>query len=466
MASTAPHPRQLGFVPGLDGLRGIAVLMVMVSHVNLVIPREDVTGIPLIDDLMTGGYLGVDIFFVLSGFLITALLLTGIARTGKPHFGSFYARRALRLLPALYLMLIVHAVYVLLAGLDWDNELKSIQAAVFYYSNWLVVWDLLAISPGTNHLWSLAVEEQFYLVWPVILVYLLGPRRPIGTVVVALTGAIAVIAAHRWMLWEDGTNWVVLLVRTDTRADGLLIGALLACIWVRGLTPIRGADVAGWLALVGLVVYMAVVGPSDAFGFKGGMTLFAAGVAVVILAILNGAWAASRFFALTPLQAIGRVSYGLYLWHFPVDHAVARYGDDLPEVPRLFLALLLTTMFTLFSSFLLERPLSHLRHRIRGQPSPTEAEVSRCTPDRQRSASTRVQGNTCVDVRTGNRRPTKRWKPRPVQWFRCSGSLPKARTFLRRTRFASRNHGSHGTLSRSARGSRPSSASSMRSGWG
>ena len=187
----------------------------------------------LIDSIIEGGYLGVDMFLVLSGFLITALLLGEERGRGEVRFGSFYARRAIRLLPALYFMLLCHAAYTLLTEPTGPTEVASIRAAVLYYSNWQVVYDLSDVATGTNHLWSLAVEEQFYLLWPVLLVGLLGLRgtgpdrhRRVG-------GAIVAIAAQRAMLWTRArTGWSSSCGPTPG-PTALLIGALLASLWVR-----------------------------------------------------------------------------------------------------------------------------------------------------------------------------------------------------------------------------------------
>jgi len=373
MAQPVPAPRRLGHVPGLDGLRGIAVLLVVVSHLNLLIPRLDITRIQVIDGAIEGGYLGVDVFFVLSGFLITALLLREERGTGHVAFGGFYARRALRLLPALYFMLLCHAFYTIATDLYWPAEAASIKAAVLYYSNWLVVYDLSDIALGTNHLWSLAVEEQFYLVWPVILVGLLGLRRSARTVTIVLVLAIVVIAVHRARLWGDGITWLELFVRTDTRADSLLVGALLASLWVRRATPTRGVNGAAWFAVAFAVGYLALVEASSGVGYRGGLTLFAVAIAVVLLAVVDGTWSGTRVLAHPALRAVGVVSYGLYLWHFPVFHAVARYGSDWPELVRVLVAVPLAVGMTLISWFCLEKPLLQLKARFRPQAVPAPA---------------------------------------------------------------------------------------------
>ena len=224
--TTSREIRRLGPVPALDGLRGVAVLLVMVSHSPVVVPNE-IAGIVL-SDYVQGGFLGVDLFFVLSGFLITALLLREQSNHGGVRFRSFYGRRALRLLPALYVLLVVHALYARAAGLSWPNEVMTIKWALVYASNWQIVYHFFTIASGLGHLWSLAIEEQFYLVWPAVLILFLGIRRNGRMVTVVLVGAIALIAVHRYLIWSGGGNLLTLYIRTDTRADSLLVGALLS----------------------------------------------------------------------------------------------------------------------------------------------------------------------------------------------------------------------------------------------
>ena len=373
MASSDPPKRRLGHVPALDGVRGYAVLIVMISHVHVLIPKDDVTGLGPLDAWINGGYLGVDIFFVLSGFLITALLLQENDRNGQVFFGRFYGRRALRLLPALYFMLLCHATYTLLTDQPWGPERESIKAAVLYYFNWLIVTDLNDVVAGLNHLWSLAVEEQFYVIWPAVLVGLLTLGRK-AVIAGVIAGGIVLVAVHRTRLWEDGTTWLELVVRTDTRADGLLIGALLAFLWRYGLTPRRGVDIAAWLALGGLVVYQCTVDANSGFAQTIGTTLFATLVAVILLAILQGTWAPVRVIGHPWLRAVGVVSYGLYLWHFPVFYAVARYGGTWNEVVRAAVGLALAAAFTLLSWYGLERPLQPVRGRLQA-PVPAHRPV-------------------------------------------------------------------------------------------
>jgi len=374
-AATAPGPatvdlRQLGTVPALDGLRGLAVLLVMMVHLQLLLPFEQ-TGIGAIDGFIRGGYLGVDLFFVLSGFLITALLLNEMGGTGWIRFGAFYIRRALRLLPALYVLLAAHVIYAQLNDLPARDEYLTVRAAVLYMSNWQVVIDPTVVAHELTQLWSLAIEEQFYLWWPAILVSFLGPRRSARTVGLLLGGAILAVAVWRyWLLNEGAVYWTELTVRTDTRVDALLIGALLASLWVRRATPERGVDGAAWAALIVLFGCVAVFRGPDDIGYEGGLTVFALAVGVVVLALVNGTWGGRWFFEIRPLRAVGRVSYGLYLWHYPIFYAVGIHGTDLSNRVRVATALALTTVATLGSWYLVERPALRLKSRFGAHTAP------------------------------------------------------------------------------------------------
>ncbi len=358
--STPVRARPLGYVPALDGIRGVAVLLVIATHsVLLFWPSR-------FDDIAPGGFLGVDLFFVLSGFLITSLLLGEQSATGRVSFRGFYRRRALRLLPALAVLLAAHLVYTAVTGLPLRIELRSIAVISLYVSNWYVVSGHV-LAPGLQHMWSLSVEEQFYIVWPIVTVVFLGTRRSLRFSVVCLCAAVLTTAlwraslAHGHTVTEAGR----LGIRTDTRADALLLGALAAYLWTQRAVPRRGLAPTGGLAAAFLACCFLFVPPTNTFYNDGGYTLVAVAAAIIVLAVAEGTRAATHAFGWSPLRSVGRVSYGLYLWHLPVFFAVARYTTGWRAPVRLTLALMLTVAFTMASWKFVEVPC--LRRKDRGR---------------------------------------------------------------------------------------------------
>jgi peptidoglycan/LPS O-acetylase OafA/YrhL len=359
--------RRLSFVPAFDGVRGFAVLCVVALHVRLVDPG--------LDWLPDGGGLGVDIFFVLSGFLITALLLREQDASGRVSFGGFYTRRALRLLPALVVLLAAQLVYAISVNTPPAIERSSLLAVLFYYWNWKIIVSFPAIAPGLAHLWSLSVEEQFYLLWPAVVVCFLGVRRRLSTVVIVIGVAMAAVVIARIVIARH-TLEAVTYYRTDLRADALLAGALAAHVWVRTTLPRRFLVPAAWLSL--LFVVGCIVGTSheSKFLFNGGFTVFAFAVAIMLLAILDTRWPVRQVLSNRPLRAVGRVSYGLYLWHWFIFVVVARSLDDWPPLMRLVVALSASALATVGSWYLVERPFLRMKRRARPLSEVARSEVS------------------------------------------------------------------------------------------
>lgn len=345
---------RLGYRPALDGLRGFAVLAVITFHAW--------------QGLRPAGWLGVDVFFVLSGFLITSLLVGEHQSTGAVSFGRFYARRALRLLPALAVAL---AMGIGLAAVfDASRLAATISEGVssaFYVSNWVTGLhaDQQAVTGLLTHTWSLSIEEQFYLAWPLMLCALMrigGRRLALYLTLIAVAG----IVIHRPMVSTIGhvSMW------TDTRADALLIGSALALAFSLGLVrPGRAARLAGVAGAAALVA-LALLYTDEVNGWRGmadgGYTLVAAAAACVVMGALSG-W---RLPAWRPLVHIGRISYGLYLYHYPIERVLQ---DRLGSGPAcLALTLLLTFSVAIVSYRFLERPFLRLKRRV-ATPQPADA---------------------------------------------------------------------------------------------
>lgn len=356
--------RRLGHVPALTGLRGVAVLLVVLLHSGPLFPDRVVGTLPY--RFTQGGYLGVDLFFALSGFLITSLLLEERGRSGQVRLRNFYARRALRLLPALYVMLGSYAVYSIVVGLSWYQTKMTIIWAVGYATNFQTVLKPASVAPSLGHLWSLAIEEQFYFIWPVVFVTALRRARRITPVVVGMLVAIYVIALNRYSLHVSGVPSTHLFVRLDTRADELLIGALAAVLWhySRQRTS-RWFELLGWSGAATFLWCMFRDAPPAAFWDKGGFTLVGLAATAMVVAGVSGQWSARWVLTCKPLLILGEVSYGLYLWHLPIFKAVHTYGATWPAGTELLVAWLITAAATGASWYVVEQPANRLKHRFR-----------------------------------------------------------------------------------------------------
>ncbi|NPA26575.1 MAG: acyltransferase, partial [Chloroflexi bacterium] len=245
---TGPTARRLPYMPGLDGLRGIAVLAVIAYHSAL--PWSD------------GGFLGVEVFFVLSGYLITALLMLDIQVEGRIRFRHFWLRRARRLLPALWLLLLIlPAAARVLAPETLPRLREDTLAALAYVLNWVYIFrevpyfEHFGRPPLLQHLWSLAIEEQFYLIWPLLVAFAASRGRGQSqNRLLALTLGLAFLSVGwRWLLYQPYEDTARVYYGTDTRAAGLLFGAALALLWPPRRNRSRlaasarfAAEVIGW----------------------------------------------------------------------------------------------------------------------------------------------------------------------------------------------------------------------------
>jgi peptidoglycan/LPS O-acetylase OafA/YrhL len=356
-----------GFRPDIEGLRAIAILTVLGHH----------AGLPL-----QGGFVGVDVFFVISGFLITGLLVDELWRTGTISWIRFVGRRIRRLLPAAVLVLVVTAAvsYVVVPGLRRRDVGIDIAASAAYVVNWVFArreTDYLAsdaLPSPVQHFWSLAVEEQFYVVWPLLLIAVaLLVRRPSRRVVMTALGLL-VASSFVWSVWFSHTSPRPAFFTTTTRVWELGLGALLAVALAgrdRPATPARGSAALGWGALVALAVVAAAL-PEGIEWPSAWALLPTVPTAVLIWVGWQGARGGPvRLLGTRPMVWVGGLSYSIYLWHWPVivlgEWSADAVGATLPSWGKLALAVVAVVPAWLSWRYV-ETPIHHgpwLRDRPR-----------------------------------------------------------------------------------------------------
>jgi peptidoglycan/LPS O-acetylase OafA/YrhL len=348
-------PPRLAHIGALDGLRGAAVAGVLLFHAGH----------------LTGGYLGVDAFFVLSGYLITSLLVTEWSATESVNLGRFWARRARRLIPALFLALLGVAFYAALfaKATDLGRIRGDAFATIAYVANWRSIfaehsyWDLFSAPSPLEHTWSLAIEEQFYLLWPLVALFVL--RRSKGSVgwlaVTALTISAASAALLVLAFGPDQQSRAYL--GTDTRVAAILLGAALACWQVRsgharGITSRWVLEAVGIAAVAYLVWAWTSLSGNDPFLYHGGLYLAGIAVTVVIAAITHPVRGPlRRALELAPLCLLGLISYGVYLWHWPVYLVLTAGRTGLDPLPLFVVRVGVSVAIATVSFVLVERPI-------------------------------------------------------------------------------------------------------------
>ena len=360
------------YLAGLDGLRALAVIAVVLYHAGV--------------DFVPAGFLGVEIFFVISGYLITSLLLSEHAATSAVSLRRFWMRRARRLLPALFLLVAVVLTYF---AIFLPGEVATVRgdalAAVAYVSNWAFIlrdtpyFEQVGRPSPLLHLWSLAIEEQFYVIWPPLFVGLMALRGRallFAAIVAGIVGSSVLMA----VLYEPFADVSRVYYGTDTRAAGLLFGAALAVVWRAGALPApRGRvvawlfyasglarllrvslDIAGLAALAGLAYIVVTFNSFQPALYLGGFALVSALTVIVIAAAVAPGGRLGRVLGVAPLRAIGLRSYSIYLWHWPI-FIVTRPGIDvhLGEIELLAVRLALTLLLAEISYRFVEMPIRH-----------------------------------------------------------------------------------------------------------
>jgi peptidoglycan/LPS O-acetylase OafA/YrhL len=352
--------RRLPYSPALDGLRGLAVAVVLLFHADV--------------GFLPGGHLGVTTFFTLSGFLITGLLLQERHVAGRIALRSFWARRARRLVPAMLVCFLLVALVVHLADTPAPSGLLGdAVAAAGWAANWRFIVhgstyaDLFSLPSPFQHFWSLAVEEQFYVVFPLVVVGVLGIRaaRPrTGRLALLLVVLIGFSTWQAARLYTDGAGLGHAYYGTDARMAELLVGALLAVLFVRSgqvvaLTGTRARAVQslGGLGLIGLLWSYGSIEKGSAVLYRGGFLAVALCTAAVIAAVLQEGSPLARLLGLRPIVVLGLISYGAYLYHWPLFLLLTASWTGLPDGGVLAVRLTATLALAGLSYRLLEKPV-------------------------------------------------------------------------------------------------------------
>jgi peptidoglycan/LPS O-acetylase OafA/YrhL len=356
------HPPRLGYIPALDGLRALAVIAVLLYH-------ADQKWIP-------GGFLGVDVFFVISGYLITCLLLSDWQQHGGVGLKRFWYRRARRLLPALFTMLFVVSLYAILFLPDVLDQLRGeVMSALFYVENWFLIFRDLSYfqsigrPPLLQHVWSLAVEEQYYLLWPLILVLVLsvwGKSR--RALLVGVLIGVVVSTLEMAVLYHPYTDPSRVYYGTDTRVAALLLGSALAFVWAPWRLVGKTGRNAGILldavaVFAGIALFWMFLNVQyfDTSLYRGGFLAVAIASAVLVAATVHPA---SRLvpwlLGFEVFRWIGVRSYGIYLWHWPI-YMITRPHSDVPitGIPLLVIRITLTLVVAAISYRYVEEPIRH-----------------------------------------------------------------------------------------------------------
>jgi len=380
-------PRQaisrVPYLPGLDGMRALAVVAVMIYHTN--------------NGWLPGGFIGVEVFFVISGYLITLLLIGEHEKQGRIDLKQFWLRRARRLLPAVFFMLTLLMIYTALFKRDTLGLLRGdVIAGLGYVSNWYQIWVGAGYTASADfaplrHLWSLAVEEQFYLIWPVIMVGLirLGRRRlpdvsrwlllaalaiAIVTGLLFHSGPVGTPDVYPGAYWEVGgrsmSKMDTLYLSTITRSTGLLIGASFAMLW-RPVAVLRGPlrdkghsldllALGGLGALGALAYYLHVIednGHADPWLFRGGFIAVGLATVMVMAAVTHRGARAGALLGNPVLNWVGTRSYGLYLFHWPIYQIIRETAGSKLKPGEFALAMVITAGITEFSYRFVEMPI-------------------------------------------------------------------------------------------------------------
>ncbi|MCJ8014860.1 acetyltransferase [Paenibacillus sp. KQZ6P-2] len=344
------------YMPGLDGLRTLAVFFVVLYHLNV--------------DWAPGGLLGVSIFFVLSGYLITDLLAAEWSRNQTIDLKAFWIRRFRRLLPAMLFMMAVVVAWVTLFNPSLMSVLRGdVISSIFYVNNWYLIFHQVSyfekFGPASpfGHLWSLSVEEQFYLLWPLILILALKLLKRRGPVFLYTLTLAAVSVFMMLMIYDPNTDPSRVYYGTDTRAFSLLIGAALAIIWPSRKLSVKASlqtrlalNAVGVIGLVSVFIMVWTTNEYDSFLYPGGFLLLSVFAAMIIASAAHPASLVGKLLGIKPLRWLGMRSYSIYIWHYPVIILTTKTNSD-PNVLRAILQSVVSVILASLSYKYIEEPI-------------------------------------------------------------------------------------------------------------
>ncbi|OUB25918.1 acetyltransferase [Bacillus thuringiensis serovar yunnanensis] len=366
MSNASTHKNNR-YMAAIDSLRGIAILAVIVYHINF--------------NWLPGGFLGVTVFFVLSGYLITDILIAEWEQYKVINLKEFWLRRARRLLPGMIVMLVIVLAWITLFNNSLLGKIRGdVLAALLYISNWWFIYhkvsyfDNFGQQSPLNHFWSLAVEEQFYLIWPLFLTFCFCFIKKKSHIIrLILLGGI-MSALGMAIMYQPDVDPSRVYYGTDTRTFSLLIGAVLALVWPSRqlsktiIAPARwGLDIAGGISLILILVMFWKVNQYDSFVYYGGMLLLSIVTAILVAVLAHPASLLNKLLKFKPLHWIGVRSYGLYLWHYPIFVLTSPIGEGgQTHVIRFIFQLLLSFIMAQLSWKFIENPIRQGTFSIRG----------------------------------------------------------------------------------------------------
>lgn len=370
VTGTGQVRRKLRYMPGLEGLRGFAIIVELIAHLGLFVMSWSHPY------LMPGGLTIMSVFFVLSGFFITVLLLQDHDRHGAIDFRRFWWGRARRLFPPLFLVLIAHWLVALYyrrpLGPEWRDNLWALSNTMNY--RYAVTGDTALDRAEFVIMWSLSLEVQFYLIWPVLIALLLRFARSLEKIIgvfLVIAAASTAVRTAQFLAWDD---WLAVYFRFEGRLDAFCIGGILAFLWYHEKLPVRLIRRLAWPAWILTIISFWVLRIWTGWTYTWGLVLFNVAAFLIVASAADDEFAISRWLSGRFMRLAGRVSYSFYLIHIQVYMWVVFERRYLPMWQQVTLALGGTLVFGTIGYLVAERPfISQRRSRVLGRARPKAA---------------------------------------------------------------------------------------------